>query len=187
MQNARIAKYSSLLTAMLLIFLGLSSGLGYVRLSLIIGSFLAFTIVIMVVSVRHHFKPSIYGTLAIVFIAIYAVLISSNYFIQLSAIFRDAPLLNTMDMSSPLSVFWMIEILGYFFMGMSTICLSELFKEGPFARPIRILLILNGFLGLGGVLGYWLNWGNDLMLAGLLSWNIVVPIAAFLIFLRFRK
>lgn len=92
-----------------------------------------------------------------------------------------------MDMSSPSSIFWMVEILGYFFMGMSTLALSRLFKSGPYAKAINILFIVNGILVSGGILGYLLDWSNDLMLAGLLSWNILLPIAAFLIFLRFRQ
>lgn len=188
MNSKTIPQYISLLTALLLILLGITSARGLTKVSLIVGLILVLAIITMVVCIRQEWgERTVFGTLGIIFIAIYGVLISSNYFIQLSAFMREVNLVDSMDMSSPSSIFWMVEILGYFFMGMSTLALAPLFKEGAYSRPIQILLILNAVLVAGGILGYLLNWGNDLMLVGLLSWNIIVAIAAFLIFLRFRQ
>lgn len=187
-KSNKIAQYSSLLTAILLILLGITSALNQTTISLIIGLLLVIAIITMVVCIRQEWgERTIYGTLGIIFIAIYSVLISSNYFVQLASNVRDAPLYNSMDMSNPSSIFWMIEILGYFFMGLATLVLAPLFKSGLYAKSIKILFIVNAVLGFGGILGYLLNWNNDLMLAGLLSWNVIVPIAAFLLFLRFRN
>jgi hypothetical protein len=116
----------------------------------------------------------------------YGVLISFNYYLQLTLMQKNVSGLELFSMSDPNSMMWVIEVLGYFFMGLSTIFVSIIFGSSFLERSIKLIFIVNGILGIGGIIGYTLGWNLSLMLWGLMLWNIIMPIAAGLLIYYFK-
>ena len=91
------------------------------------------------------------------------------------------------DMTDPNSIMWVIEVLGYGFMGLSTLSAAWVFRTGTLENLVRWLFVLNGILGLGGMIGYALHWSMSLLLGGLIAWDIVMPLSTILLAILFRK
>jgi fatty acid desaturase len=123
----------------------------------------------------------------VAFASMYGVLISLNYAVMLSFIGRQTPVPDTFNMENPESIFWTIEVLGYFFMGLSTGMLAPLFHSNMTDRAIQFFFLINTILGIGGLIGYWMDFPLTIMLGGLMIWNIIMPIAALLVFFHFKN
>jgi hypothetical protein len=52
---------------------------------------------------------------------------------------------------------------------------------------IRWLFIINGVLGIGGIIGYALSVNLSLLLGGLIIWDIIMPVAVALVAYRFKN
>ena len=78
-------------------------------------------------------------------------------------------------------------MLGYFFMGMATLTSIPLITGNKLADGIRLCFLTNGILGIGGLIGYACQWNFELLMGGLFVWNIIMPIAAVLLFFYFKN
>ena len=90
-------------------------------------------------------------------------------------------------MDNPQSIMWVIEVLGYGFMGLATLSAAFVFPTGNLENIIRWLFIINGALGIGGMIGYALGWSMNILLGGLVVWDIIMPVSSFLIAIIFRR
>jgi hypothetical protein len=188
----KVIQHFSMITsglAMFLIFLaGLTSVLKITILSLIFGFLLVPIFIILITCLHYNSKKEMkmFSMLGVIFACMYGILISFNYYLQLTLVQKNVSGLELFSMSDPNSMMWVIEVLGYFFMGLSTIFASTIFGSSFLERSIKLIFIVNGILGIGGIIGYTLGWNLSLMLWGLMLWNIIMPIAAGLLIYYFK-
>ncbi len=188
----KVIQHFSMITsglAMFLIFLaGLTSVLKITILSLIFGFLLVPIFIILITCLHYNSKKEMkmFSMLGVIFACMYGILISFNYYLQLTLVQKNVSGLELFSMSDPNSMMWVIEVLGYFFMGLSTIFVSIIFGSSFLERSIKLIFIVNGILGIGGIIGYTLGWNLSLMLWGLMLWNIIMPIAAGLLIYYFK-
>lgn len=188
MKDTRLPKFFSLATAILAFLAGLTSSLSITSPSLIFGFLLIISFISMMVGLFYVQKTaSIYGILGLIFATVYGVFISFNYYLQFVFIHRIKSTPEWFEMTNPDSIFMAIEILGYFFMGMATLCFVPLLNRNKIGNAIKILFIINGILGIGGFFGYALEWDFNILIYGLILWNLILPIAALLLFFYFKK
>ena len=90
-------------------------------------------------------------------------------------------------MDNPQSIMWVIEVLGYAFMGLATFFAAWVFNSGRLENAVRWLFITNGVLGIGGMIGYALGWSMDILLGGLVVWDIIMPISSILLAIIFKR
>ena len=188
MKYLQLAKSSSLTTAILFTIAGLTAMLGIMIPSHIFGFLLAPAYLVMIVCI-YHFSPKnkIEGLLSILFSVIYVVLVSFNYSLLFTFHGRGLSIPELLQFTNPDSIFLVIEVLAYYFMGLSTLVLIPVFGNNRLGKNIKILFLLNGILGIGGVMGYALDWNLTILFVGLMLWNIVMPIASLLVFFYFKK
>jgi hypothetical protein len=79
-----------------------------------------------------------------------------------------------------------IEILGYFFMGLSMLFIAPIFQSGRLEKLIRWLFVFNGILGIGGATGFALNLDWRILIGGLILWTIVMPVTTALLAYWFK-
>jgi hypothetical protein len=186
--NYSFAKSVCLTTAILVALAGATAILEMKVPSLIFGFLLIPAFISMIVSIHvlnsSHKMMSMVG---VVFSGMYGVLISLNYALEMSFIGRQTPVPDAFNMENPESIFWTIEVLGYFFMGLSTGILVPMFHSNITDRAIQLFFLINAVLGVGGLIGYWMDFPLTIMLGGLMVWNIVMPIAAILVFFYFKN
>lgn len=177
------------LTTILLILAGLTSVLKIEIPSLVLGFVLAPFFIAFAVCIHYFFgkKTSLYSLLGIIFAVMYGVLICFNYYLQLTLMQKDIPGLDLFSMKNPNSIMWVIEVLGYFFMGLSTLVMAPILGTTVAEKVVKLAFILNGFLGIGGLIGYALNFPLGIMLVGLLLWNIIMPIGSGTLTYHFIK
>jgi hypothetical protein len=152
--------------------------------------FLGIAFAVLMVSV-HYYAPEdrkIWSHAAIVFATIYAVLISINYFVQLTLV---VPRMLRGDIESirfllfiPFDSFlYSVDILGYSFMSVSTLFAAFVFTGGGLERTVRRFLIANGlilpFLALQ-------NYYHPLIWGGAL-WAITFPGSTISLAILFTK
>ena len=82
---------------------------------------------------------------------------------------------------------WVIEVLGYFFMGLSTLFAAPVFESGRIESLIKLLFVANGILGILTPIAYVLNWPIQILLGGLIVWDIVMPISTALLAILFKR
>ncbi len=141
-------------------------------------------------------KPEEQGVMlpALVFITIYASLVSFNYILQttyvpaLVAGGADGAsiLISALSMANPNSLAWAIEMYGYMFLGLAFLWLYPYFRKGRFSRSIFFLLIANVTMGVLGafISSYQLDWVMSRPgMISFIAWNIVF--AALIIFIMF--
>ena len=117
--------------------------------SLLLGS----SFLVLVVSIHHLASPDrkIWSHAAVAFATAYAVLISINYYVQLTWV---APRLAAGRIAgmepflfTPFDSFlYAVDILGYSFMSIATLFAARVFTGGGLERTVRIFLVANGLL-----------------------------------------
>lgn len=115
--------------------------------------FLGTAVVVLMVCV-HYYAPAdreVWSHLGIVFATIYAALISTNYYVQLTFVLphliegtaesvRVRPFLFV-----PFDSFlYSVDILGYSFMSLATLCGAFVFTDEGLERMVRWFMIANG-------------------------------------------
>jgi len=131
-------------------------------------------------------ERKVFSLVGLSFAIIYAILISVNYFIQLTFVRQTSFDVKIFAMDNPQSMMWVIEVLGYFFMGLSTLFAAPVFGSGRIESLIKWLFIANGILGILTPIAYTLNWPLSFMMGGLIVWDIVVPISTASLAYLFR-
>lgn len=115
--------------------------------------FLGIAFVVLIISVHYYAAEDkkIWSHTALVFATVYTVLISINYFVQLTLV---VPHLLREDVDSirfllftPFDSFlYSVDILGYSFMSLSTLFAAFVFKGEGIERTVRLFLIANGLI-----------------------------------------
>jgi hypothetical protein len=90
------------------------------------------------------------------------------------------------DMTNMHSMMWVIEILGYFFMGLATLFAAPVFGSSKAERLVKWLFVVNGILGILTPLGYVLL-PIEVLFGGLIVWDIIIPIATASLAYLFRR
>ena len=170
------------------IFSGITATAAWKIPSLISGLILVPVFTVLMVCIHDYARTErkSFSRLGLLFTVGYAVLISFNYFMQLTLV-RQGLYTTPFAMDNSQSVMWVIEVLGYGFMGLATFFAAWVFNKGRMEKAVRWLFITNGVLGIGGMVGYALSLSMDILLGGLIVWDIVMPISSILLAILFKR
>jgi hypothetical protein len=185
---ASLGVWSAIIMTIAVIFSGITATTAMKIPSLVSGIILI-PIFILMMACIHEFSPAdkkIFSRLGLLFSIGYAVLIGFNYFLQLTLV-RNGLYSDVFAMDDPQSIMWVIEVLGYGFMGLATLSAAFIFTSGKLENVIRWLFIINGILGVGGMIGYAFEWSMTVLLGGLIVWDIIMPISSLLLAILFRR
>jgi len=154
---------------------------------------LALTFPVMV-SCIHYYAPDdkkIWSLLGLVFAVMYGAVLAANYWLLLTLV-RESILsgyregLEWFVIGSPHSITNTIEGIGYGFMGLAAIFVSQVFDGDKLDRWLRWLFIVNGVAGIAGViLG-----GLGIMTATMISlalWCLTFPVATAMLAILFKR
>lgn len=129
---------------------------------------------------------------SLLFACIYGAILGATYFL-LGTVVKTALLSGAVDgmellvVGSPYSILNALEGAGYLFMGMATVFAGLAWRvPGRWRRATRWLLILNGTVGMLGVVAGVLGWITGSMLS-LGVWAGTFPVATILLALRFKR
>jgi len=185
---ASLGFWSAIIMTIAVIFSGITATTAMKIPSLVSGIILI-PIFILMMACIHEYAPAdkkIFSRLGLLFSIGYAVLIGFNYYLQLTLV-RNNLYSDVFAMDDPQSIMWVIEVLGYGFMGLATLSAAFIFTNGKLENVIRWLFIINGILGIGGMIGYALEWSMNILLGGLIVWDIIMPISSLLLAILFRR
>jgi hypothetical protein len=146
----------------------------------------------------HYLTPAAkrpFTLLSVAMATLYVATVGINYFLQLTAVRANLTAGTTEAMSlfamgNPRSIFWALEILGYFWQGAAALLMATYFGGGGLRRWTRWMLVavfLTGVLGVVAALGGMLSFTNPVFIAGGGAWQIVFPAAMILSALYFRR
>jgi hypothetical protein len=138
------------------------------------------------------------ATAALVFVAIYAALVSFNYVVQTTFVpelarrnqAADGPILAALSMSNPTSLAWALEMWGYGFLGVATWLVAPVFRGGRLERAARRTFVANGPVSIVPAVWTAVEPGWMLTPLGLVSfvvWNVLALAMALLAFAAFRS
>ncbi len=170
------------------IFSGITATVAWKIPALISGITLVPVFMVLMACVHDYARAErkILSRLGMLFAVGYAVLIGFNYFMLLTVV-RQGLYTVPFDMSDPKSIMWVIESLGYGFMGLATFFAAWVFDSGRLEKAIRWLFVTNGVLGIGGMIGYALGLSMNILLGGLVVWDIIMPISSILLAILFKR
>jgi MFS family permease len=180
--------WSAVVFTVAVIFSGITATAAWKTPSLISGIILVPIFTVLMTCI-HDYAPEqrkLFSRLGMLFTIGYAVLIGFNYFMQLTLVRQDLYAI-PFDMSDPKSIMWVIEILGYGFMGLATFFAAWVFNSGKLENAVRWLFIANGVMGIGGMIGYALGLSMDIMYGGLVLWDIIMPVTSILLAILFKR
>jgi len=181
--------WSATIATLLLVLSGVTATASIQPLGTIMGFLLTPTFLVVMACI-HCYAPSdkkVFSLVGLSFAIIYATMISINYFIQLTFVRQSSFDVEIFAMDNPQSMMWVIEVLGYFFMGLSTLFVAPIFKSGKLESLIRWLFVANGILSIGGLVGYAMGLDMGTLLGGLVIWTVVMPVSTALLAYSFRR
>jgi len=184
----KIGFWSAICTTIFIAISGINSSASIYLVSNFSG-FIVTSLFLIVIICIYYSAPDdkkILGHIGLSFAIIYATLISMNYFIQLTFVQFGAFNTDILSITNPQSMMMTIEVLGYFFMGLSTLFIAPIFQSGRLEKSIRWLFVFNGVLGIGGAIGFALNLDWRILIGGLLVWTIMMTITTALIAYWFK-
>ena len=181
--------WSAIIATLLVLVAGITATAAIQPFATIIGFLLTSSFLVVMASI--HFYASeekkVFSLVGLSFAIIYATLISVNYFIQLTFVRQSTFDVSIFEMTNPQSMMWVIEVLGYFFMGLSTLFAAPVFGSSRIENLIKWLFVANGVLGILTPIGYGLSLPIEILLGGLVIWDIVMPISTALLAVLFRR
>lgn len=163
------------------------------RLAPVVPALLLAPTVVALFTAIFYYAPEerrIMGRLGLVFAAPYSVMVSINYFVQLTMV-RENILHGThanlehFIMDNPRSVMFSIDMLGYFFLSLSSLAVSFVFMGGALEKTIRWLFLAAGVLGLVGWAGF--ASGNSTLSIGTIMSGVAFLPATILLIPVFRR
>jgi hypothetical protein len=167
----------------------LSTPLGLVILltpSLFLGS----SFLVLVVSIHQVASPDrrVWSHAAVAFATAYAVLISINYFVQLTWVAPRLVRGQTAGIEAFLftpfdSFLYSVDILGYSFMSLSTLFAAKVFTGSRLDRVVRAFLMANGLLIPFIALQMYVHW--FIWIAAL--WAVTFPGSTWSLAILFRR
>jgi hypothetical protein len=142
----------------------------------------------------HYSSPperKIFSTLGIAFAGISVAMLGFQYYSQFTVVqfnltSGEQQALGLFVLGNPHSFFWPLETLGYGFMSLSTLFACFVFTTGVLEHWIRRLCIINGLLGIAGILAYPLEISTIVVLMGLAFWTLIFPAFTILLAIHFR-
>jgi hypothetical protein len=154
---------------------------------------LAPVVVILMASI-HALSPArqrLFSQVAVVFAAIYAAIIGTNYVLQLvvvrhNIIAGELDGLTLLAMPNPRSVFVALEIVGYGFFALMALAAGGAFTGTGRERWVQWLLAVTGVTGLVGAAG-GLAGQRIVMLAGFGLSLMAFLVATFFLVVHFRR
>jgi hypothetical protein len=175
--------WSAVVATILVTIAGITATASIQPFATIIGFLLTPTFLVVMACIHCYASESkkVFSLVGLSFAIIYATLISLNYFIQLTFVNQSTFDVSIFSMTNPQSMMWVIEVLGYFFMGLATLFAAPVFGSDGIEKIIKWLFIVNGILGIGALLGYGMNVPLEIMLGGLIVWDIVMPVSTALL------
>ena len=179
--------WAAIIATVLLIFSGITASTALKIPSLVSGILLIPAFVLLMACI-HESAPAgkkVFSRLGLLFSLGYAVLISFNYYMELTLVAKGL-YTDAFAMDNPQSIMWVIEVLGYGFMGFSTLFASWSFGKGKLEQAVRWLFTVNGVLGIGGMIGFALGLSMSILFGGLIVWDVVMPAATVLLAITFR-
>ena len=133
----------------------------------------------------------IWSLIGLVFAVMYGAVLAANYWVLLTLV-QESLLsgytkgLEWFVIGSPHSITNTIEGIGYGFMGLAAVFISQVFDGDKLKSWLRWLFIVNGVAGIAGViLG-----GLGIMMATMVSlavWCVTFPVATAMIAVLFRR
>ncbi len=184
----RIGFWSAIVVTIFLALSGVTSSAKIYLISNLTGFILTSSFLIAIICIYYSIPEDkkIFGHIGIAFAIIYATLISTNYFIQLTFVRFGAFNTDILSITNPQSMMMTIELLGYFFMGLSTLFISPVFEPGRLNQSLRWLFVFNGILGIGGAISFAFNLDWRMLIGGLIIWTIVMTITTALLAYWFK-
>jgi hypothetical protein len=180
--------WSAVIMTITVIFSGITASTAMKIPSLVSGTILI-PVFILLIACIHEYSPAnrkFYSRLGLLFTMGYAVLIGFNYYMQLTLV-QNNLYTDVFAMDDPKSIMWVIEVIGYGFMGLATLSTAFVFTNGKLENAIRWLFIVNGILGIGGMIGYALGLSLNILAGGLIVWDIIMPLSSILLAVLFRR
>ena len=181
--------WSAITSTLLVLVAGITATASIQPFATIIGFLLTSSFLVLMACV-HSYAPEdrkVFSLVGLSFAVIYATLISVNYFIQLTFVNQHIFDVSIFEMTNPQSMMWVIEVLGYFFMGLATLFAALVFNSKRIESLIKWLFVANGILGILTPIGYALNLPIQVLLGGLIIWDILMPISTALLACFFRR
>jgi len=152
--------------------------------------FLGPSFLVLVVSIHHLSSPDrkIWSHAAVTFATAYAVLISINYFVQLTWVMPRLAAGRTQGIEQFLftpfdSFLYSVDILGYSFMSVATLFAARVFTGKGLELVVRVFLTANGLLLPFIVLQMYVHW--LIWIAAL--WAVTFPGSTWSLAILFRR
>ena len=185
----RTGFWSATIATVLVVVAGITATASIQPFATVIGFLLTSAFLVVMVSVHCYAsdEKKVFSLVGLSFAIIYATLISMNYFIQLTFVRQSTFDVSIFDMTNTQSMMWVIEVLGYFFMGLSTLFAAPVFGKGKIEGLVRWLFVANGILGILTPIAYALSLPIEILLGGLIVWDIVMPFATASLAYLFRR
>ena len=167
------------------------------RFSLIPGLLLAPTFIILMTSL-HYYAPEskkIFTQIGISFAVVFAVMVGFSYYLQLTMVHQygiigNKQAITILSMANPRSLYWIIEMFAYGFLGMATLVIAPIFKDGKLDNLIQRSMIINGVVSIASMIYYVINPDMTLQIIGLIGyvvWNIIFLTLLILLSVFFKR
>ncbi len=181
--------FSAIAATILVAIAGITATAAIQPFATIIGFLLTVSFLVVMACIYSYApqEKKVFALAGFSFAIIYATLISTNYFIQLTFVNQNTFDTSVFSMTNPQSMMWVIEVLGYFFMGLATLFAAPVFGSSKTEKLIKWLFIANGVLGILTPVGYGLNLPMETLLGGLIVWDIIMPISTVALAYLFRE
>jgi len=175
--------WSAIVSTLLVTIAGITATASIQPFATVVGFLLTSSFLVLMACIHCYAsnERKIFSLIGLSFAIVYATLISVNYFIQLTFVRQSAFDVGIFAMDNPQSMMWVIEVLGYFFMGLATLFAAPVFSSGRIENIIKWLFVVNGVLGILTPIGYVFNFPMQILLGGLIVWDIVMPISTALL------
>jgi hypothetical protein len=180
--------WSAVIMTIAVIFSGITASTA-MKIPSLVSSIILIPVFILLIACIHEYSPAdrkFFSRLGLLFTMGYAVLIGFNYYMQLTLVLNNL-YTDVFAMDDPQSIMWVIEVLGYGFMGLATFSTAFVFTNGKLENAIHWLFIVNGILGIGGMIGYALGLSLNILAGGLIVWDIIMPLSSILLAVLFRR
>ena len=142
--------WSAITATLLVTIAGITATASIQPFATIMGFLLTLSFLVVMVCI-HFYAPEekrVFSLAGLSFAIIYGVLISINYFIQLTFVNQSTFDVSMFSMTNTHSMMWVIEVLGYFFMGLATLFAAPVFGSSRTEKAIKWLFVASGVLGI---------------------------------------
>lgn len=148
--------WSAIVATLLVAVAGITATASIQPFATVIGFLTTLSFIVVMASVHSYAsdEKKVFSLVGLSFAVIYATVISVNYFIQLTFVRQGTFDVSVFDMTNMHSMMWVIEVLGYFFMGLATLFTAPIFGSGRIEVIVKWLFVVNGILGILTPVGY---------------------------------